>query len=320
VLEDFTGELLHAYDYPGAQAFQGRRVLVHGNGVSGHEIASDLATSSAEVAGPPVVSAYRKPRYVLQKVVDGVPSDWRWYTEAAALERRALPAPEWSRRLRDQVVRVSGHPSDYGAPSPDDDLLVAGLSLSQDYLAQVRRGEIVCRPGIAGVDGRTVTFTDSSVETVDVVVAATGYAVDLPYLSAEVRDVLGPQLALHHRTLHPALPGLVLIGQFALQGPYLPLLELQARWVTGVWSGAVPAPSAQAMADGVAQPPPPVDSHHVLALLLAEQAGVSPDVAGRPELAELLLRGPMLPLRYRLDGPGALPDAAERLSDLAAVP
>ncbi|MDQ1674089.1 MAG: hypothetical protein QOC98_2651, partial [Frankiaceae bacterium] len=160
-LDGFGGELLHAYDYPGAEAFRGRRVLVYGNGVSGHEIASDLVADTAALTGVPVVSAYRKPRYVLQKVVDGVPSDWRWYTHAAAMERVTSPQ-EWAPRLREQIVRLSGHPSDFGAPAPDDDLLVAGHSLSQDYLAQVQRGEIACRPGIARVDGRTVTFTDGS--------------------------------------------------------------------------------------------------------------------------------------------------------------
>ena len=34
-LEAATGEVLHAFDYPGAKAFRGRRVLVYGNGVSG---------------------------------------------------------------------------------------------------------------------------------------------------------------------------------------------------------------------------------------------------------------------------------------------
>ena len=71
-LGGFTGELLHAFDYPGADQFRDRRVLVYGNGVSGHEIASDIATVTN------VVSAYRKPRYVLQKNVAGVSSDWQW--------------------------------------------------------------------------------------------------------------------------------------------------------------------------------------------------------------------------------------------------
>src|SRR4051794_20153653 len=70
VVGNFSGEVLHAFDYPGAEAFLDRSVLVYGNGISGVEIASDLACST------PVVSAFRKSRYVIQKVVDGVSSDW----------------------------------------------------------------------------------------------------------------------------------------------------------------------------------------------------------------------------------------------------
>jgi hypothetical protein len=254
---------------------------------------------------------------VLQKIVDGVPSDWRWYTHAAALERRSLPRQEWAGRLRERIVRLSGHPADFGAPAPDDDLLVAGHSLCQDYLAQVQRGEIVCCPGIAAVDGRTVTFTDGTEKTVDVLICATGYELDIPYFSDDVRRTIGPQFALHHRTFHPRLPGLALIGQFALQGPYFPLLELQARWVVGVWAGDLPEPVPAAVVASLATPPPAVDSHHVLALTLAEQAGVAPDLQAQPELTEALLFGPMLPSRYRLRGPGARPDAAEVLQKQA---
>src|SRR5689334_21130807 len=92
----FRGELLHAFDYPGAEPFRGRPTLVYGNGISGLEIASDLAPHT------PVVSAFRKPRYVIQKVVDGVSSDWQWYTLFGALERRGLPPDAWSRRQRER--------------------------------------------------------------------------------------------------------------------------------------------------------------------------------------------------------------------------
>ncbi len=44
-------------------------------------IASDLARVTD------VISACRKPRYVISKVVDGVSSDWQWYTAFGALER-----------------------------------------------------------------------------------------------------------------------------------------------------------------------------------------------------------------------------------------
>ena len=106
-------------------------------------------------------------------------------------ERRRLPPAQLSARLRERVLRVAGDPAAFGAPAPDPDILVAGLSLCQDYLAQVADGRIVCRPGIAGIDGRRVRFTDGSTETVDAVVWATGYALDLPFLADDVHEGLG---------------------------------------------------------------------------------------------------------------------------------
>jgi len=316
-LAAFAGEVIHAFDYPGAEPYRGRRTLVYGNGISGLEIASDLATVTD------VVSAFRKPRYVIQKVVDGVSSDWQWYTAFGALERRRLPREELGRTLRDRVLRVAGNPAAFGAPEPDPDFFVAGISLCQDYLAQVADASIVCRPAIAAIDGRTVTFGDGSNETVDAIVCATGYDVDLPYLDDEVRAVLGPgpDLALYQRTLHPDLPGFGVIGQFLAQGPYFPLLELQARWIVAAWTGAVPAPDKTRMRATIAEPRPPLDAHNALAMTLAEELGAAPDLLARPDLTEPLLFGPLLPPRYRLDGPDPLPDAADRFrAQLAASP
>ena len=311
----FDGEVIHAFDYAGAEPYRNRRTLVYGNGISGLEIASDLAPVTA------VASAFRKPRYVIQKVVDGVSSDWQWYTAFGALERRMLSREAFSKALRDRVLRVAGDPAAFGAPEPDPDILTAGLSLCQDYLGQVADGSIVCRPAIAAIDGRTVTFIDGSVETVEAIVCATGYDIDIPYLDDDVWAALGPDLALYQRTLHPDLPGFGVIGQFLAQGPYFPLLELQARWIVGTWGGDVPPPDEARMRRATREPPPALDPHNALAMTLAEELGVAPDLLARPELTEPLMFGPLLPPRYRLDGPGALPDASERFSrQLAASP
>ena len=223
--------------------------------------------------------------------------------------------------MRERVLRVAGNPADFGAPEPSADFLAAGNSLSQDYLAQVRAGTILCRPAIATAHGDEVTFTDGDRMNVDAIICATGYRVDLPYLSPDLSATLGPDLRLHHRTMHPDLPGLGVVGQFALQGPYFPLLELQARWIVNSWSGAGPRPDDEAARESIASPPPPLDSHNVLAVTLANAAGVAPDVRAHPDLAEPLLFGPMLPPRYRLDGPGAHSDAADVFRrQLAASP
>jgi hypothetical protein len=250
-----------------------------------------------------------------------VSSDWQWYTLHSALERRLLPREELGRLLRERVVRVAGNPADFGAPEPDPDILVAGLSLCQDYLEQVAAGSIACRGAIAAIDGRTVTFAGGAGEDFDAIVCATGYDLDVPYLDASVLAVTGPDLNLYRRTLHPDLPGFGAIGLFPAQGPYFPLLELQARWIVGLWAGAIAPPDAEAMRKALAVPPPPLEVHNAFAMLLAEECGVAPDVLARPELTEPLLFGPLLPPRYRLDGPGAQPEAAERfLAQVAASP
>jgi dimethylaniline monooxygenase (N-oxide forming) len=309
-VDAFRGELLHAFAYAGAQPFRDRATLVYGNGISGLEIASDLAPHAR------VISAFRKPRYVIQKVVDGVSSDWQWYTLFGALERRLLAGDEWSRRQRERVERVAGNPADFGALAPSPDIRAAGLSLCQEYLAQVRDGSVACRPAIASIEGRTVTFTDGSSDTVDAIVCATGYDLDIPYLSGGIT-----RLALYQRTFHPDVPGLGVIGQFLAQGPYFPLLELQARWITAVWSGDVALPDDAHMREVIAQPRPPLDAHNALALTLSEELGVAPEPSEWDELCEPLCFGPMLPPRYRLSGPGASPDARERFAEqLAASP
>jgi dimethylaniline monooxygenase (N-oxide forming) len=314
-LQEFKGELLHAFDYPGAEPFRDRQTLVYGNGISGLEIASDLARTA------PVVSAFRKPRYVIQKVVDGVSSDWQWYTQYGALERRFLSSEEWSRRQRERVLRVAGNPADYGGPEPDPDLRIAGLSLCQDYLAQISHGAITWRPAIATIKGSEVTFVDGSTGSYEVIICATGYGLDIPYLDRDLWRAVGPGLVLFHRTWHPDLPGLGFIGQFLAQGPYFPLLELQARWIIATWTGEVTLPDKPKMRATIAQGQPPLEAHNSLALTLAEDLGVAPDLENWPHLSDALMFGPLLPPRYRLSGPGAMESAADLFAEqLAASP
>ena len=79
-------------------------------------------------------------------------------------------------------------------------------------------------------------------------ICATGYELDLPYLSPDLSrtlltsDGLGASSISTERTLSPDLPTLGVVGQFLAQGPYFPLLELQARWVVGIWAGEIPTP------------------------------------------------------------------------------
>ena len=62
------------------------------------------------VGAATVTSAYRKPRYVIEKVADGISSDWRWYTELGATLRRGLSPAAFARRQRERIVALAFGP------------------------------------------------------------------------------------------------------------------------------------------------------------------------------------------------------------------
>ena len=309
------GRVLHSLHYRGREEFHGRRVLVYGNSISGVEIASDLAADHTIE----VISACRRPRYVLQKVVRGIPTDWRWFNRFFGLLGAALPPEQVAAGIREGVLAEAGDPARYGALAVDPQA-PPKLSMSQEYLAYVAEGRIAARGAVESIEGRTVRFADGAQAEVDAVICATGYDLDLPYLSPDIRRALGEDrthLDLYLRTFHPELPGLALLGQFLLIGPQIPTVELQARWVAAVWSGTLTAPAAERMRAGIAEhrvtrEAMPFDMYPQLAAMLAAELGAEPDVSKHPELAHGLLFGPLAPARWLLEGPGARPEA-ERL-------
>jgi dimethylaniline monooxygenase (N-oxide forming) len=315
-IEGFTGEVVHSFHYRGRDAFRGKRVVVLGNSVSGTEIASDLAIDDSIR----VTAALRQPRYVIPRVSRGVPSDWRFFTRFSAYLPMALPAEAVADNLKRSVLDVSGHPSQYGAPAPHENILVAHITLCQHWLAYVAEGRIHCRPALVGVRGRTVVFADGREEETDAIVTATGYDLSLPFLTEDVRRTVNADptaLDLYVHTFHPDLPGLAFIGQYILIGPYVPCVELQARWIAMVWSGVRELPPRERMRRGIEAwrdmrqmtstlflPP--------LAVALSQEAGVAPDLAARPEITRHLLFGPLAPAQFRLDGHGWRADALDR--------
>jgi dimethylaniline monooxygenase (N-oxide forming) len=290
-------DVIHSQQYRGREPFAGRRVLVLGNSISGLEIAADLALDPTIE----VVSACRRPRWIIPKVAAGVPADQQWFTAFAALLGRSLPPEALADGLRAQLELAAGDPAAVGGLTPHPDLLATGLSQSQHYLPLVAEGRIAVRPEITAVDGDVVRFADGSHAAVDAVVLATGYAPELPYLADQPR-------ALDALTFDGDRPGLALVGQFVVHGPAFPVLELQARFLAAVWAGE------RSVAHCPPLPELPHYPHHALAETFAAGAGVLPDETAHPELVEALRFGPMLPERYRLDEPGM----AERFAGATA--
>jgi dimethylaniline monooxygenase (N-oxide forming) len=313
------GGVTHVAAYRGADAYRGQRVLVAGHSISALEIASELALRGAAR----VIVAARRHRYVLQKILAGVPIEHRVYTRYAALAAESFAQDVVAASVKELILRTSGHPSQFGAPIFSENVFEAGFTQNQFYLALVAEGRIVPRPWVARVEGHVVHFADDSSEEVDSIVFGTGYDLHLPFLGPAIREALHPDAAhadLHQHTFHPDLPGLAFVGLYEQSGPYFPTLELQARWVAYAWGGVVAAPSRETMVAGVEayrtrRGTSQVLRMHALARLWAREAHVEPDLARWPHLARPLLFGPQSPSSFRLDGPDALPDAAARVAE-----
>ncbi|MCZ8547851.1 NAD(P)-binding domain-containing protein [Mesorhizobium qingshengii] len=318
-----SGGVRHSMHYQGAAAYRGLSVLVTGCSISALEIASELAAGGAAR----VSVASRRQRYVLGKLLAGVPADHLAFTRFAALAGPVTPPEMLAAGLKGFVVGTSGSPEQFGAPRPDDNIFAAGLTQSQNYLPLVAEGRIAPRPWIERVEGDTVCFTDGTSEQVDAIIMGTGYALSLPFLGRDIAEALeldGQHVTLADHTFHPDLEGLAFIGLYDQVGPLLPVLELQARWLSYVWSGRVAAPSRTELDEGLAasraaRNGPPQVLMHDMAVLFARRIGAEPDPRRWPDLTRALMFGPLSPASFRLEGPDRLPEAPARTRAAAAA-
>jgi cation diffusion facilitator CzcD-associated flavoprotein CzcO len=323
-LEGFDGSAgsMSTFEYRDPDPYLRRRVLVAGGAISALEIASELAQ-----LGATVVVTQRRQRYVLPKFAAGVPSDCRIFTRYGTMANEVLAPAEIDRQLKEIVLEAGGSPEQYGAPAPDPSLFAAGVTLAQQYLPLVAEGRITVRPWLQSVDGKTATFADGSAADFDGILFGTGFELDLPFLSDEIRtviDVDAVHLDADRYTFHPDLPGLAFVGMWDQSGGYFVPLELQARWVAYTWGGVVPRRSETELRSAVEayrarRGTSQKSRMNLVALLFGRAAGVEPNPDDWPDLRRALLFGPLAPSCFRLQGPDALPDAPARfIRDAAA--
>jgi dimethylaniline monooxygenase (N-oxide forming) len=315
-LDQFQGWVAHSFGYRGRHAYRGQRVLVVGNSISGLEIASDLARNEDTV----VISSSRKPRYIVKKMLHGKPTENLVFTRFAAYINQVLPPAQAAAGLKEMVLANYGNPADFGGLRPADNILEAGISQCQHYLDYVAAGRIKAVPGVQAYTPTSVVFTDGSEQEIDAVILATGYDLNLPFLSEDIRRTVNADhnhLDLHHFTFHPGLPNMAFTGLFPQIGAYFPTVELQARWIAACWSGVRELPSPEEMALGLAefgqfkQYRREITCQETLEMF-SHNLGVAPSLDKYPELTQELFFGLLAPAQFRLEGHGRQPDARAR--------
>jgi cation diffusion facilitator CzcD-associated flavoprotein CzcO len=233
---DYTGEMIHSADYRHASQFAGKRVLIVGAGNSGCDIAVDAIhhANSCDLS-------MRRGYYFVPKYVFGKPAD----TLGGAIR---LPMP--IKRVIDGAILkwFVGDPQKYGFPKPDYRLYESHPIVNSLVLYHAGHGDIRVRPDIDHFDGKTAHFADGSQADYDMVLTATGYRLDYPFIAPELLNWQGDAPHLYLNCMAPARDDLFVLGMveasgLGWQGRH-EQAEMVARYITGLRAGT---PAAQAL-------------------------------------------------------------------------
>eukprot|EP00439_Symbiodinium_sp_Y106_P025576 s633_g3.t1 len=323
-LDSFPGLVCHAADYRKPEDFTGKKVLVVGSAFSGADIAVDLSGNAS------VTIACGQPMWYIPRYLKGIPVDLAFYNRKPKPKQSAEESYRQRHEFLSQVAempRALRAPSDWSRPP--------FVCISDHFPEALRAGALSIAWKVSRVTGSTVYFADGSSEDFEVILVATGYDLDLPFLAPEVkeaihlaRDQLQPVILSHAVWPPEEFSDLAFVGLY--RGPYFAVLELQARWVCGVFSGRLQAPDEDARRKSLEQAwdlrnledrPQFPHSYVEMAEELAELVGVHPrelESSSHPlnHLYPDIAEGPLLPFHYRLLGARG-PSADERARGFA---
>jgi cation diffusion facilitator CzcD-associated flavoprotein CzcO len=159
-VDAFTGEVLHSSDYRNPRPFQGKTVLLVGSGLSGMEIAHDLATGGAAK----VWLAIRTPPNIMLRSLPGGLS-----VDLLAVTMYRLPPP-----VADAIGRRARHASlgdlsEFGLPIPEEGVFTRGKRVEQaptlvdmDVIDAIKPGSIEVVAALDSFDRDKVVLVDGS--------------------------------------------------------------------------------------------------------------------------------------------------------------
>lgn len=232
---DFTGEYVHSHHYREPEPFLGKRICVVGAGNSACDIASDVCVNAKNT-----VMVARSGVVIAPKLIFGYP-----YTDLTRkLEQKWVP--DWlRRRISATVIRlIHGRMTDLGFKP----LTQRAHPTSNAVLIQhIVYSRIAVKQGIDRIEGKRIYFLDGSNEEFDVLVAATGYRIDLPFISKAIVPIENNSVDLYKRMVAPGHNGLYFIGLLNTTTSLPNIFEHQMRWILPFELGRAVLPTVQEM-------------------------------------------------------------------------
>jgi len=132
-----------------------------------------------------------------------------------------------------------------GLPEPEIDPWEDRPTMSIDFIPALQAGRIDVRSGVRSFEGSTVHFEDGTATEADVILYATGYQLDFPYLDDKTLGGDAKELSLYQRISHPTYDDLFFLGCCRVMCSMWPLAEQQSRWVARLLGGAFELPDRE---------------------------------------------------------------------------
>lgn len=191
----FDGELMHSSAYKNSNVFEGKRVLVVGAGNSGCDIVVDAVHRAKSVD-----LSVRRGYHFVPKYLFGKPAD----TIGGAFTLPKAIKPKIDKWLLSTFFVVN--PQKLGFPKPDHELYESHPIVNTLVLYHLGHGDIKIQRDVERFDGNLVQFKDGTSKEYDMVLLATGYKLNYPFIDSKhlnwPEDKKAPQLYMNIFTPH----------------------------------------------------------------------------------------------------------------------
>lgn len=223
---EYSGDLIHAAEFGGAEPYRDREVLIIGAGNTGVDIAGLLVD-----AGARVTVAMRTPPNIF-------PRDWL----GIPLQPTAIPTDHQPALIGDKIGAllqrlIYGDLSRYGLPRAPEGFqtkfrtALVGPAVDDGFVDALKTGKAKIVAPVERFDGSEVVLTDGTRRSPDVVISATGYRRGLEPIVGHLGVLRPDGLPTHYGGApeHPAAPRLYFAGFWGSPSGQIRLMSIHAR-------------------------------------------------------------------------------------------
>jgi cation diffusion facilitator CzcD-associated flavoprotein CzcO len=265
-LDTFPGTVLHSSAYTDPSVFTDRHVAIIGGSFSSAEVAGDIAHLVASVHHVTSRPLYIFPKYIPLDVDDPgstfLPSDFVLYRRSSQPHNQQTQQERW-KKTHEYMRSICGDPVGLSPGSKIDMDMPPYVAISDLYANYVRSGCIKVHSGRLASISSELTITSDTLSytlpsNITDIIFATGFhpssasTILPPTLLSDLdfakSDTFLPFL-LHCETLHSSFRNAGFVGYY--RGPFWGIIELQARWCVGLFSGSLPWPTDDKIREGI---------------------------------------------------------------------